>query len=75
MQQPKQPFSARLQLLARLTVNTGTTPPTSQLDWLSSTTAMKIKQAFSLANKMARIIWGPAGQRRHLSNSGRGGVG
>jgi len=40
MQQTKQPFGARLQLLARLTLDPGTTPPTSQLDWLSSTTAM-----------------------------------
>jgi hypothetical protein len=40
MQQPKQPFRARLQLLARLTLNAGSTPPTSQLDWLISTTAM-----------------------------------
>ena len=40
MQYGKQPFWARLQLLARLTLNTRTTPPTSQLDWLSSTTAM-----------------------------------
>ena len=39
MQHSKQPFWARLQLLARLTFNAGM-PPTSQLDWLSSTTAM-----------------------------------
>ena len=37
MQQGQQPFWVRLQLLARIP---GTTPPTSQLDWLSSTTAM-----------------------------------
>ncbi|MFZ3374524.1 MAG: hypothetical protein WA183_03120, partial [Chthoniobacterales bacterium] len=36
----KQPFGARLQLLVRLTLNTGKHPATSQLDWLSSTTAM-----------------------------------
>ena len=40
MQQSKQPIWARLQLLARLTQMPGTMPPTSQLDWLSSTTAM-----------------------------------
>ena len=40
MQQAKQSFWARLQLFARLTLNDGTTPPTSQLEWLSSTTAM-----------------------------------
>jgi hypothetical protein len=40
MQHRRQPFWARLQLLARLTLNAGSTPPTSQLEWLSSTTAM-----------------------------------
>jgi hypothetical protein len=40
MQQGQQPFWARLELLARLTSMPGTTPPTSQLDWLISTTAM-----------------------------------
>jgi hypothetical protein len=40
MQQGKQSFWARRQLLARLTLNAGSTPPTSQLDWLISMTAM-----------------------------------
>ena len=40
VQQGKQPFWARLQLLAGLTLNAGDDPPTSQLDWLISTTAM-----------------------------------
>src|SRR5580704_11141351 len=40
VQHRKQPFRARVQLLARLTLNPGSTPATSQLDWLSSTTAM-----------------------------------
>ena len=45
MQQGKQPFWARLQLLARLTLNTrndAANQPArlAQLDWLSSTTAM-----------------------------------
>ena len=40
MQQGQQPFWVRLQLLARLTQMPGTMPPTSQLEWLSSTTAM-----------------------------------
>jgi hypothetical protein len=31
---------ARLQLFARLTLNAGSTPATSQLDWLISITAM-----------------------------------
>ena len=39
MQQAKQPFGIRLQLLARLTLNAGSTPATSQLDWLISITA------------------------------------
>jgi hypothetical protein len=40
MQHGKQPFWARLQLLARLTLNAGKRTGKSQLDWLSSTTAM-----------------------------------
>ena len=40
MQQAEQPLGTRLQLLARLTLNAGKHPATSQLDWLSSTTAM-----------------------------------
>jgi len=40
MQQGKQPFWVRLLLLAWLTFNAGRMPPTSQLDWLISTTAM-----------------------------------
>ena len=40
MQQAKQPFWARLELLAWLTLDAGSMPATSQLDWLSSTTAM-----------------------------------
>ena len=45
MQHGKQPFWARLQLLARLTLNAGkhtANQPArlAQLDWLSSTTAM-----------------------------------
>src|ERR1700737_4176442 len=40
MQQAKQPFGIRLQLLARLTLNAGENPATSQLDWLISITAM-----------------------------------
>jgi hypothetical protein len=41
MQQGKQPFWARLQLLARLTLNPGKhAGATSQLDWLISMTAM-----------------------------------
>jgi hypothetical protein len=40
MQQAKQPFWVRLELLARLTLNAGSMPATSQLDWLSSTTAI-----------------------------------
>ena len=42
MQQGKQPFWGRLELLARLTLNAGSTPPTTQLDWLISTTAMVV---------------------------------
>jgi hypothetical protein len=40
MQHCKQPFWARLELLARLTLNPGSMPATSQLDWLISRTAM-----------------------------------
>jgi hypothetical protein len=41
MQHGKQPFRARLELLARLTLNTRNyAANASQLDWLSSTTAM-----------------------------------
>ena len=40
MQQGKQPFWAWFELLARLSSLPGSTPPTSQLEWLSSTTAM-----------------------------------
>jgi hypothetical protein len=40
MQQAKQPFGIRLQLLARLTLNAGEHPGNSQLDWLFSITAM-----------------------------------
>ena len=40
MQQAKQPFCIRLQLLARLASMPGSIPPTSQLDWLISTTVM-----------------------------------
>src|SRR5438270_7578240 len=40
MQQGKQPFWAWFELLARLTLNPGKHAATSQVDWLSSTTAM-----------------------------------
>ena len=40
MQQAKQPFCTRLQLLAWLALNAGKLPATSQLDWFISTTAM-----------------------------------
>ena len=40
MQQAKQPFGTRLQLLRRSRWMPGSTPPTTQLDWLISTTAM-----------------------------------
>ena len=39
MQHGKQPFWARLQLLARLTFNAGKDAANRQLDWLISTTA------------------------------------
>ena len=62
MQQGQQPFWVRLQLLARIP---GTTPPTSQLDWLSSTTAM-IVLSWSRATRdlLKSFGWGIAALHR-----------
>jgi hypothetical protein len=62
MQQAKQPFWARLELLVRLTLNAGKLPATSQLDWLSSMTAM-IVLFWSRATRdlLKSFGWGIAG--------------
>jgi hypothetical protein len=44
MQQTKQPFRARLELLARLTLNPGKHAGNRQLDWLISMTATRPKR-------------------------------
>jgi len=45
--------------------------------WLAQMLARKPKMlvTVALANKMARIVWAHAGQRRHLQSSGRGDIG
>ena len=58
MQQAKKPFRTRFQLLLRRSMP-GSTPATSQLDWLSSTTAM-IVLSWSKATRdlLKSFSWG-----------------
>jgi hypothetical protein len=55
MQQAKQLFWTRLQLLARLALNGGNHPPTSQLDWLISTTAITATCVDSRAYRIGHL--------------------
>ena len=62
MQQANQPFWARLQLLAWLTLNPGKHAGNSQLDWLSSMTAMIVLFWSSAARDQLKSFgWGIAG--------------
>ena len=67
MQQAKQPFGIRLQLLARLTLNAGEHPGNRQLDWLISITAM-IVLFWSRATRdlLKSFGWGIAALHRFM---------
>ena len=70
MQQAKQPFWARLQLLARLALNAGKHPGNqparlAQLDWLSSTTAMIVLSWSKTTRDLLKSFgWGIAALHR-----------
>jgi hypothetical protein len=65
MQQAKQPFWARLELLARLRSMPGSMPATSQLEWLNSTTAIIVPFWSRATRDLLRSFgWGIAALHR-----------